>query len=271
MGRAIVRDPSAFLMDEPLSNLDAKLRVQMRTEISRIQQRLNTTTIYVTHDQTEAMTLGDRIAVMRAGVLQQVGSPADLYNHPNNLFVAGFIGSPSMNFLPGEFDGDNLKIPLGTFRIPDTLRRRLQTGAGGGRGGVIVGLRPEHFEDAALVGDRAQGHTFRAKIDVLESMGSEFYAYFVVEAAQVSARELEELAQDTGSADLGQSRGGSQVVARLAAESRVTQGAEAELWFNTQHLQLFDPESGQSLLAQDGAVRPAPGATGTATTGTAAT
>jgi multiple sugar transport system ATP-binding protein len=270
MGRAIVRDPSAFLMDEPLSNLDAKLRVQMRTEISRIQQRLNTTTIYVTHDQTEAMTLGDRIAVMRAGVLQQVGSPADLYNHPNNLFVAGFIGSPSMNFLPGEFDGDSLKIPLGTVRIPDALRRRLQGGPGGGRGSVIVGLRPEHFEDAALVGDRTQGHTFRAKIDVLESMGSEFYAYFVVEAAQVSARELEELAQDTGSADLGQSRGGSQVVARLAAESRVTQGAEAELWFNAQHLQLFDPDSGQSLLAVDGAGRPAQATTGTAT-GTAAT
>jgi multiple sugar transport system ATP-binding protein len=266
MGRAIVRDPSAFLMDEPLSNLDAKLRVQMRTEISRIQQRLNTTTIYVTHDQTEAMTLGDRIAVMRAGVLQQVGSPSQLYNHPNNLFVAGFIGSPSMNFLPGELDGDNLKIPLGSFRIPETLRQRLQAGPGGGRKGLIVGLRPEHFEDAALVGDRSQGHAFRANIDVLESMGSEFYAYFVVEAAQVSARELEELAQDTGAADLGQSREGSQVVARLSAESRVRQGAEAELWFNTQHLQLFDVESGQSLLAADGAGTPTRAATGTAAT-----
>ena len=144
--------------------------------------------LYVTHDQTEAMTLGDRIAVMRAGVLQQVGSPAHLYNHPNNLFVAGFIGSPSMNFLPGELDGDNLKIPLGTFRIPDELRQRLQAGPGGGRNGVIVGLRPEHFEDAALAGDRSEGHKFRAKIDVLESMGSEFYAYFVVEAEQVSVK-----------------------------------------------------------------------------------
>jgi multiple sugar transport system ATP-binding protein len=190
---------------------------------------------------------------MRAGVLQQVGSPGHLYNHPNNLFVAGFIGSPSMNFLPGELDGENLKIPLGTFRIPDALRSRLQAGPGGGRNGLIVGLRPEHFEDAALVGDRSQGHTFRAKIDVLESMGSEFYAYFVVEEAHVSSKELEELAQDTGAADLGQSRGGSQIVARLAAESRVAQGAEAELWFNTQHLQLFDLESGQSLLSADGA------------------
>jgi multiple sugar transport system ATP-binding protein len=154
-------------------------------------------------------------------------------------------------------------IALGTFRIPDALRRRLQAGPGGGRKGVIVGLRPEHFEDAALVADRAQGHAFRAKVDVLESMGSEFYAYFVVEAEQVSAKELEELAQDTGGADLGQSRGGTQVVARLAAESQVRQGAEAELWFNTQHLQLFDPESGQALLAADGAGQPTQAAAGT--------
>jgi multiple sugar transport system ATP-binding protein len=266
MGRAIVRSPKAFLMDEPLSNLDAKLRVQMRTEISRIQQRLGTTTIYVTHDQTEAMTLGDRIAVMRAGVLQQVGSPTELYNHPNNLFVAGFIGSPSMNFLPGELDGDNINIARGTFRIPDALRRALQAGPGGGRKGVIVGLRPEHFEDASLVSDRSQGHAFRAKIDVLESMGSEYYAYFVVEAERVSASELEELAKDAGAADLPHAHEGSQIVARLDAASLVQQGAEAELWFNTQHLQLFDPEGGQSLLAVDGADRPARAAARTGAT-----
>ncbi|HUA44913.1 MAG TPA: sn-glycerol-3-phosphate ABC transporter ATP-binding protein UgpC [Solirubrobacteraceae bacterium] len=253
MGRAIVRSPSVFLMDEPLSNLDAKLRVQMRTEISRIQQRLQTTTIYVTHDQTEAMTLGDRIAVMRAGVLQQVGPPSELYGHPNNLFVAGFIGSPSMNFLSGEIGGDNVHLPIGDVRIPDELRRRLESGPGGGRRGVIAGLRPEHFEDASLVQDRPRGVTFRAKIDVLESMGSEFYAYFVVQSDQVSSRELEELAQDAGAADLPTTAGGVQVTARLAAESRVRQGAEAELWFDSNHLQLFDPESGRSLLAADGA------------------
>ena len=253
MGRAIVRSPSVFLMDEPLSNLDAKLRVQMRTEISRIQQRLRTTTIYVTHDQTEAMTLGDRIAVMRAGVLQQVGPPSELYGHPNNLFVAGFIGSPSMNFLSGEIGGDNVHLPIGDVRIPDELRRRLESGPGGGRRGVIAGLRPEHFEDASLVQDRPRGVTFRAKIDVLESMGSEFYAYFVVQSDQVSSRELEELAQDAGAADLPTTAGGVQVTARLAAESRVRQGAEAELWFDSNHLQLFDPESGRSLLAADGA------------------
>ena len=252
MGRAIVRSPSVFLMDEPLSNLDAKLRVQMRTEISRIQQQLETTTIYVTHDQTEAMTLGDRIAVMRAGILQQVGPPSELYGHPNNLFVAGFIGSPSMNFLSGEIDGDTVHLPIGDVRIPDELRRRLESGPGGGRKGVIAGLRPEHFEDASLVPDRSKGTGFTAKIDVLESMGSEYYAYFVVDSEQVSSSELEELAEDIGGADLPRAQGGVQVTARLAAESQAQQGQEAELWFDSRHLQLFDVESGQSLLAGNG-------------------
>jgi multiple sugar transport system ATP-binding protein len=253
MGRAIVRNPSVFLMDEPLSNLDAKLRVQMRTEISRIQQQLETTTIYVTHDQTEAMTLGDRIAVMRAGILQQVGPPSDLYGHPNNLFVAGFIGSPSMNFLSGEINGDTVHLPIGDVRIPDELRGRLASGPGGGRKGVIAGLRPEHFEDAALAPDRSMGTVFKAKIDVLESMGSEYYAYFVVASEQVSSTELEELAEDIGGADLPRAQGGVQVTARLAAESRAQQGQEAELWFDSRHLQLFDAGSGQSLLTHNGA------------------
>jgi multiple sugar transport system ATP-binding protein len=264
MGRAIVRNPSVFLMDEPLSNLDAKLRVQMRTEIARIQQRLETTTIYVTHDQTEAMTLGDRITVMRAGVLQQVGPPSELYGHPNNLFVAGFIGSPSMNFLAGEIDGDTVKLPIGTLRIPDELRRRLQAGPGGGRRGVIAGLRPEHFEDASLIPDRSRGITFKAQIDVLESMGAEYYAYFVVESEEVSSRELEELAQDAGGADLPSTAGGVQITARLAAESNVRQGAEVELWFDSTHLHLFDADSGRSLLAADGAPLTAQAPTGSA-------
>jgi multiple sugar transport system ATP-binding protein len=260
MGRAIVRSPSVFLMDEPLSNLDAKLRVQMRTEISRIQQQLETTTIYVTHDQTEAMTLGDRIAVMRAGVLQQVGPPSDLYGYPSNLFVAGFIGSPSMNFLAGEIHGDTVHLPIGDVHIPDELRHRLESGPGGARkGGVVAGLRPEHFEDAALVPDRSKGTVFKTKIDVLESMGSEYYAYFVVASEQVSSAELEELAQDIGGADLPRAQGGVQVTARLAAESEVKQGQEAELWFDSKHLQLFDAESGRSLLVSNGSARaPAP-------------
>jgi multiple sugar transport system ATP-binding protein len=247
MGRAIVRNPKAFLMDEPLSNLDAKLRVQMRAEISRIQQRFETTTIYVTHDQTEALTLGDRIAVMRAGVLQQVGAPSDLYGRPTNLFVAGFIGSPSMNFLPGHIAGDTVHLPIGDVAIPESLRRRLQAGPGGGRDGVIAGLRPEDFEDAALVPDRGHGTTFTARIDVLESMGSEFYAYFTLESEKVDSAELDEIARDAGAGALP-TDGGTQVVARLAAESGVRQRQELELWFNSEHLHLFDSETGQSLL-----------------------
>jgi multiple sugar transport system ATP-binding protein len=261
MGRAIVRNPKAFLMDEPLSNLDAKLRVQMRTEISRIQNQLKTTTIYVTHDQTEAMTLGDRIAVMRAGVLQQVGSPAVLYGEPVNLFVAGFIGSPAMNFLPGELSGESVRLPIGSVKLPDELRQRLERGPGGGKRGVIAGLRPEHFEDASLVSDLSRGVSFKAKIDVLESMGSEYYAYFQVASKGVTASELEELARDAGSAEVGQSREGTVVVARLDAASKAKQGEEAVLWFDSRRLQLFDEESGRSLLAGGDGVRPAPAAT----------
>jgi multiple sugar transport system ATP-binding protein len=249
VGRAIVRHPQVFLFDEPLSNLDAKLRVQMRTEIARIQQQVGTTTIYVTHDQTEAMTLGDRIAVMRAGTLQQVGPPNELYSQPVNLFVAGFIGSPSMNFMPGELDGDTVHLPIGDVRVPEQLRRRLEAGPGGGRRGVVAGLRPEDFEDASLVGNPGHGVTFRTKIEVLESMGSEYYAYFEVESERVSSVELDELAQDAGAADLPHAGAGNQIVARLSAESNVRQGGEAELWFNSEHLHLFDLESGRSLLA----------------------
>ena len=144
MGRAIVREPNAFLFDEPLSNLDAKLRVQMRTEISRLQKRFGTTTVYVTHDQTEAMTLGDRVAVLRKGILQQVASPRELYNNPINLFVAGFIGSPSMNFLPATLKGGKLDLPFGEIPLPEEFVSRL----GHDEKPVIVGIRPEDFEDA---------------------------------------------------------------------------------------------------------------------------
>jgi multiple sugar transport system ATP-binding protein len=141
-----------------------------------------------------------------------------------------------------------VKLPIGTVKVPDEIRARLESGPATSRGSIVAGLRPEHFEDANLVGDRGRGHTFRTKIDVLESMGSEYYAYFTVQSERVSARELDELAQDTGASDLGQSREGSQVVARVSAESRVQQGQEAELWFDPQHLHLFDLESGRYLL-----------------------
>ena len=245
MGRAIVRDPKAFLMDEPLSNLDAKLRVQMRTEVSRIQSRLGTTTVYVTHDQTEAMTLGDRVAVMRAGVLQQVAKPGELYNRPRNLFVAGFIGSPAMNFLPAKVEGDRISLPIGEVPLGDEQRRAIQAAQ---NGNLIAGLRPEDFEDASLVGDqRDRGVVFKAKIDVVESLGPELYVYFTAEHEGVSSQELEELAQDAGTAEVP-SAGEGQVVARLEAASQVQEGQELELWYDAAKLHLFDAESGRSLL-----------------------
>ncbi|MDQ3933517.1 MAG: sn-glycerol-3-phosphate ABC transporter ATP-binding protein UgpC [Actinomycetota bacterium] len=246
MGRAIVRDPSAYLMDEPLSNLDAKLRVQMRTEVSRLQKRLGTTTIYVTHDQTEAMTLGDRVAVMRAGVLQQVGPPMELYNRPENLFVAGFIGSPAMNFMTATLEGGRLKLPIADVRFD----RRLREGAAGAEGRqLIAGIRPESFEDAEVVSSdvRDRGCTFRASIEVLESMGSELYAHFTVAGASVESAELAELAADAGAADLPSSGGEGQITARLSPESRVREGEEAELWLDAPAIHLFDPQSGARL------------------------
>ena len=245
MGRAIVRDPAAFLMDEPLSNLDAKLRVQMRTEVSRIQRRLGTTTVYVTHDQVEAMTLGDRVAVMRLGLLQQVGSPKELYDTPVNLFVAGFIGSPAMNFMSGTVEDGTLRTSLGDFPITGRLRRELE-GSRTGRT-LIVGIRPENFEDVALVSPdvRGSGITFHADIDVVESMGSDVYVYFSQEREQgVNAAELEELARDSGRADTG---GGDTVVARLAPDTRIREGQDAEIWVDARAIHVFDPESGRNL------------------------
>jgi multiple sugar transport system ATP-binding protein len=245
MGRAIVRDPAAFLMDEPLSNLDAKLRVQMRAEVARLQSQLGTTTVYVTHDQTEAMTLGDRVAVMRAGRLQQVGSPTELYANPRNLFVAGFIGSPAMNFMAAQLEGDTVRLPFGDVRLPDEVRRRL---GGEGSRAVIAGIRPESFEDAALVGDaRDHGTTFRAKLDLVESMGSELYAHFSVEADRLESQELQELAEDAGAGEVPGGGGDGAVVARLDAASKAQRGEEVELWVDATKLHFFDPESGRSL------------------------
>jgi multiple sugar transport system ATP-binding protein len=236
MGRAIVRDPKAFLMDEPLSNLDAKLRVQMRTQVSRIQKQLGTTMVYVTHDQTEAMTLGDRVAVMRSGVLQQVGTPKRLYEQPDNLFVAGFIGSPAMNFLPARLEDGVVKLPFGEAKLPASVRDAPRD--------VIAGLRPEHFEDARLSKD-APGLRFQVRLDVVESMGSELYVYFDAHTRAVHTAELDELAQDSGMDDVPGS--GSQVVARLSSGSTAAAGEQAELLLDTAQIKLFDRESGRSL------------------------
>jgi multiple sugar transport system ATP-binding protein len=252
MGRAIVRDPQAFLMDEPLSNLDAKLRVQMRTEVARIQSDLGTTTVYVTHDQTEAMTLGDRVAVMRAGVLQQVDVPGELYERPANIFVAGFIGSPAMNFLPATIEGQTVKLPIGDLPLP--------AGVGGDAAGktLVAGIRPESFEDAALIGDaRSRGITFRAKIDLVESLGAEKFAHFAVGGEGVESAQLEELAADAGLHETP-SGGEGDVVARLEAASRIQRGDEAELWVDTSKLHLFDADTGHSLTSGRDGAAPAP-------------
>jgi multiple sugar transport system ATP-binding protein len=216
----------------------------MRTEVARIQKRLGTTTVYVTHDQTEAMTLGDRVAVMRAGVLQQVDTPAHLYEAPANLFVAGFIGSPAMNFLPGRLAADTLRTPFGDTPLPDQVRARLTAN----EAEVIVGMRPEHFEDARIEGDDVPSRMrFRATADVVESMGSEKYVYFDVKAHEVHTAELDELAADAGMEDLPSHGDGQQIVARVSAESPVTAGGQVELSLDTSQIKLFE-RSGDSLL-----------------------
>src|SRR5918993_4641885 len=250
MGRAIVREARAFLFDEPLSNLDAKLRGQMRTEISRLQRRLGATTVYVTHDQTEAMTLGDRVVVMRQGLVQQVGEPQTLYDHPANLFVAGFIGSPSMNFLIARAEEGKLRTALGDLPIGDRVRRQLEGADAPNE--LIVGIRPEHFEDASLIEDsiRERGFEFEAKADLVESMGSDKYVYFTTEGERASSAELDELAADAGAADLP--GGESNLVTRFSAESPVREGADTRVWVNLEKIHLFDPDGGRNLTPHQG-------------------
>jgi multiple sugar transport system ATP-binding protein len=240
MGRAIVRDAKAFLFDEPLSNLDAKLRGQMRTEISRLQKRLGITTVYVTHDQTEAMTLGDRVAVLKRGLLQQLAAPRELYEQPVNLFVAGFIGSPPMNFLPATVRGDTVELPFATVDLPEHVR--------GGRipedTVLIAGIRPEHFQDASVMdADRVeQGATFRAQIDVVEWLGNEAFAYIPYEAPPEVAAQLDELAKDIDAEALR-----TQIIVSLDSSSRVREGEEAELYVDSSRMHLFEPGSGENL------------------------
>ncbi|HEX5419740.1 MAG TPA: sn-glycerol-3-phosphate ABC transporter ATP-binding protein UgpC [Gammaproteobacteria bacterium] len=233
MGRAIVREPAAFLLDEPLSNLDARLRVQMRAEIARLQKRLGTTTIYVTHDQVEAMTLGDRVAVLRAGAVQQVGTPRELYRAPANLFVAGFIGSPGMNFLPARLEGERLRLPMMSVELPETVRdavaaqiaapneRRSAARLAEETGALIAGLRPEDLREA-LPGEAGSGAVFRVRADVVEWMGAETYVHFAA-------------GEDVS------------MVARIGGASEAREDHELDLMFDPADIYLFDAVSGRRI------------------------
>jgi multiple sugar transport system ATP-binding protein len=239
MGRAIVRQADAFLFDEPLSNLDAKLRGQMRTEIHRMQRRLGTTTVYVTHDQTEAMTLGDRVAVMKRGLIQQVASPRDLYLHPVNLFVAGFIGSPPMNFMPATIEGGALRTALLTLDMTDSQRQAVE-----GHRNVVIGIRPENVSDITEVDeeDRDKGVAFRARVDVTEWLGDKQYAYIPYESHTAADEELAKLERD-----LDSERMRSQFVVALDPLTHLREGTDTDLWVNRESVHIFDVESGENV------------------------
>jgi multiple sugar transport system ATP-binding protein len=255
MGRAIVREPQAFLMDEPLSNLDAALRVEMRTEVSRLQRDLGTTTIYVTHDQTEAMTLGDQVAVIRKGRLQQAGPPQELYEHPVNVFVAGFIGSPAMNLVEAELSLDgggavafgDASLALGERTLNDRPALRGFDGRT-----VILGIRPEDIDDAAMVENASDDRTFEAEISERESMGSEVLGHFTVEANPPVTDDTKELAEDAGAEAAKRleehaSAGKVRFVARLNPRTRAREGERTRLAVDTRNLYFFDPENGRAI------------------------
>src|SRR5882757_2012861 len=247
MGRAIIRQADAFLFDEPLSNLDAKLRGQMRTEIARLQRRLGITTVYVTHDQTEAMTLGDRVALLRRGVLQQVASPRELYEQPVNLFVAGFIGSPPMNFLPATVHEGKLQMPFVEVDVPAGIASRLTDGEL-----VIVGVRPEAFEDASMLDQsrRASGATFQAPIDVTEWLGNEKYAYVPFEPHPEVQAALDELDRELDGEAMR-----TQLVASIDSKSKIRPGETSELWVDTSAMHVFDPKTGENLTRDEAAAQ----------------
>jgi multiple sugar transport system ATP-binding protein len=256
MGRAIVRRPQAFLMDEPLSNLDAKLRVQTRAEIARLQNDLGTTTIYVTHDQVEAMTMGDRVAVMRKGELQQVASPQDLYDRPVNLFVGGFIGSPAMNMLEATLVKSNggLAVEAGGQRLAiDQELISAQPALPSYEGKkVVLGIRPEDLEDAAITKDLPADRRLKGKVELIEALGSEIMAHFTIDAPPALTEDVKELAQDVGDeravkeADEG-SKQHTTMVGRFDPRSKVKEGDTAEVAVDTRGLHFFDPETGLGI------------------------
>jgi multiple sugar transport system ATP-binding protein len=252
MGRAIVREPKAFLMDEPLSNLDAKLRVEMRAEIQRIQRDLRVTTIYVTHDQVEAMTMGDRVCVLRGGLLQQAASPQELYARPANLFVAEFIGSPAMNLVQADLvsanGGVEARLRSGVLNVPETV-----LGARPGLGGyvgrrVVVGIRPEDLEDASIA-RFTNPAVLPVQVDIREDMGAEVFAHFRVDADSVETEEVLEAMEeeDVAGAVRERMRGGVPFVARLDRGTLVREGDRLEIAVDTSRFHFFDPESGAAI------------------------
>jgi multiple sugar transport system ATP-binding protein len=265
MGRAIVRQPQAYLMDEPLSNLDAKLRVHMRAEIAGIQNDLGVTTIYVTHDQVEAMTMGDRVAVMRKGELQQTAPPQELYERPVNLFVGGFIGSPAMNLVEASIDRTDgaLAVRVGdhTLRLSDEIvsaRPALQSFVGQP---VVLGIRPENLEDAALAPDQPEDQRMKGVLVLREPLGSEIVAHFTVNARPALTEDVRELARDVGqesavkaAAEEGQAE--TTMVGRFGARSRVRTGDVVDVAVDTRTLHFFDPESGLGIYSESGQATP---------------
>jgi multiple sugar transport system ATP-binding protein len=255
MGRAIVREPAAFLMDEPLSNLDAKLRVQTRAEIAKLQDDLGVTTIYVTHDQVEAMTMGDRVAVMRKGELQQVDDPQTLYDRPVNLFVGGFIGSPAMNMLDAQIVKQNggLAAKIGDQTLAlgaETLGQRPALRAFEGKK-VIIGIRPEDLEDIGLVPGAPPDRHLHGRLELREALGSEIIAHFAIKGAHAETDETRELARDVGAAEqepqLGVQEDEAVVVGRFGARSRIKEGEDVTAVVDTRSLHFFDPESADGI------------------------
>ncbi len=251
MGRAIVREPQVFLLDEPLSNLDAKLRVQMRAEICQLQNRLCVTTIYVTHDQVEAMTLGDRVAVMRKGELLQVAPPQELYDHPANLFVGGFIGSPAMNLVEAELQARNgsLAAHIGEQEVeldPELLAARPRLRAYAGRT-VVLGIRPESLEDAALALDTPAGRRLRGSVVLREALGSDVVVHFGVDARPAVTEDVRELARDLGDERALGDMEHAVLVGRFGARSALREGEAADVAVDTRELHFFDLETGQGI------------------------
>jgi multiple sugar transport system ATP-binding protein len=253
MGRAIVREPRVFLMDEPLSNLDAKLRVQTRAEIARLQDDLGVTTIYVTHDQTEAMTMGDRVAVIKKGRLQQVDEPQVLYDHPSNLFVAGFIGSPAMNMVEARLfrDGDGWAVRFGGITLAldaGVIEARPALASYEDRQ-LVVGMRPEDIEDAAVHGEASHDRRIHTQVALREALGSDVLVHFTVEVPPVITDDTRELARDAGAAELDHERneGRSTFVARLSPRTEARTRADIDLVVDTSRMHFFDPETGSSI------------------------